>query len=397
MSSSPAELKTEWKSVNKTWGHPFHPMCSYMAMFPPGIPHYFIEKFTKRGDAVLDPFSGRGTTATQACADGRIGIGTDLNPLAYFLTIAKVDPPTLDETLKRIANLEAQQTAQNIENEPEKIQAIFHHQTLSQLVFLKQKLDKINRTDRFIIASILGIIHGKMKAKMTDSNYLSVDMPNTFSMSPNYIKKYIAEKNLPLLPIDVFEKLRWKVDRLFRDGAPQKKGFASLCDIRDLPEQNIPAIQKKTIKLVVSSPPYLKVIKYGLYNWIRLWFLDIPQETVDKTLDDAHKIKPYLDFMEMASRQVFDVLCNSGVCVWVIGDVQQNGKENIKLAELVWKRLEQTTDFRLIQILEDPIANHKKVTKIWGKSKRGQATKIDRLLVMSKWKKPKISVNSVAW
>ena len=44
------------------------------------------------GDTVLDPFSGRGTTPTQACVDGRIGLASELNPLAYMLSRAKVDP-----------------------------------------------------------------------------------------------------------------------------------------------------------------------------------------------------------------------------------------------------------------------------------------------------------------
>ncbi len=64
-------IQPEWKEVPKSWGHPFHPMCSYLAMFPPRIPHYFIERFTRPGDRVLDPFSGRGTTPTQACVEGR--------------------------------------------------------------------------------------------------------------------------------------------------------------------------------------------------------------------------------------------------------------------------------------------------------------------------------------
>ena len=45
-----------------------------------------------RGDVVLDPFSGRGTTPLQACAEGRIGVGNDLNPFAHLLTAAKVEP-----------------------------------------------------------------------------------------------------------------------------------------------------------------------------------------------------------------------------------------------------------------------------------------------------------------
>ena len=61
-----------------------------MAMFPPALPHYFIRKFTTPNDIILDPFSGRGTTALEAIAQGRIGIGNDLNDLAYVLTKGKL-------------------------------------------------------------------------------------------------------------------------------------------------------------------------------------------------------------------------------------------------------------------------------------------------------------------
>lgn len=61
-------IQPEWKGVSKTGGHPFHPMCSYLALFPPRIPHYFIQRFTRPGDPVLDPFSGRGTTVDRTLA-----------------------------------------------------------------------------------------------------------------------------------------------------------------------------------------------------------------------------------------------------------------------------------------------------------------------------------------
>ena len=49
-----------------------HQMTAYLAMFPPNLPHYFIKRFSKAGDLVFDPFSGRGTTAFEACRMGRI-------------------------------------------------------------------------------------------------------------------------------------------------------------------------------------------------------------------------------------------------------------------------------------------------------------------------------------
>ena len=57
------------------------------------------------GDVVLDPFSGRGTTPLQACAEGRIGVGNDLNPFAHLLTAAKVEPPTEAEVRTRLISL----------------------------------------------------------------------------------------------------------------------------------------------------------------------------------------------------------------------------------------------------------------------------------------------------
>jgi hypothetical protein len=73
---------------------------------PAGLPRYFIEQFSAPGDVVLDPFSGRGTTALEACLAGRVGLGVDLNPLAALLTDVKVAPPAYEQTILRLAELE---------------------------------------------------------------------------------------------------------------------------------------------------------------------------------------------------------------------------------------------------------------------------------------------------
>src|SRR5439155_1504898 len=41
----------------------------------------------------------------QACAEGRIGVGNDLNPFAHLLTAAKVEPASRAETSTRVAAL----------------------------------------------------------------------------------------------------------------------------------------------------------------------------------------------------------------------------------------------------------------------------------------------------
>lgn len=50
----------------------------HSAAFPPSLPEWFITLFTKKGDVVLDPFMGSGTTIFVANKLGRSSIGIDI-------------------------------------------------------------------------------------------------------------------------------------------------------------------------------------------------------------------------------------------------------------------------------------------------------------------------------
>ena len=204
-------------------------------------------------------------------------------------------------------------------------------------------------------------------------------MPNTFSMSPGYIRRFVREKHIRLLPLDVFTNARRRLQRLYRQGPPVMRGEAYQLDIRHLHTRLKPG----SVNLVVSSPPYLKVVKYGLYNWIRLWFLGIAAAEVDRTLDDGHALPAYLKFMQEALGQIETLLVPGGVCVLVIGDVAQRGAETLNLARAVWDHVAGNCALQLIDIVADPIPDNVKVTKIWNAT-RGRATGTDRILVLGK-------------
>ncbi|HWG46954.1 MAG TPA: DNA methyltransferase [Gemmataceae bacterium] len=75
---------------------PLHRFHSYCARFPSEIVETALEKYTKPGDSVFDPFCGSGTTLVACLAHRRKAIGTDIDILAGMLTELKSKPYTRD-------------------------------------------------------------------------------------------------------------------------------------------------------------------------------------------------------------------------------------------------------------------------------------------------------------
>lgn len=390
-------MKPIWKTNKKRWKNSLHNMCSYLAMFPPALPHYFIKQFTNPGDVVFDPFSGRGTTILEACLNDRIGIGSDLNPLAVVLTGAKTNVPSFSSIIERISKLEKQYKPVEVLDVPDDIKMLYDEKvTLPMLVYLKENLNVSNEIDRFIMATLMGIMHGKHR-KDGSSIYLSISMPNTFSMSPNYVKNYINNNNLIKLEQDVFDLLKNRVKNIYPFGSELRSGQVYLADALEICRDE-KIIKSESIDLIVTSPPYLKLIKYGKYNWIRLWLLGEKSENVDEQLkldkaykdsqeiklSDNLKLDEYLEFMRKLIVGWERILKKGSLAVVVIGDVDNYNGEYLNLAENVWEYVKEYTSLELVTIIKDDIEGNSKVTKIWGHDRKGDATKVDKILILSK-------------
>ena len=235
------------------------------------------------------------------------------------------------------------------ETVPLEVALAFHPRTLGQLLFVRTTLRLDDRTDRFLAAAITGILHGK------SASYLSELMPNTFSMAPRYVRDFARRTDFASPDRDVFDGLAKKLDRLYRAAPPSVEGVALLGDARDVAPRAHAALRERgrpdRARLVVTSPPYLRVVKYGYYNWLRTWFLGFDAHEIDATLDDAHHREPYLAFLRDVLAGMRPVLTDDAVVVLVIGDVETDRGRRIKggigLAERAWEQAAEPEGYRL--------------------------------------------------
>jgi site-specific DNA-methyltransferase (adenine-specific) len=110
----------------------------------------------------------------------------------------------------------------------------------------------------------------------------------------------------------------------------------------------------------------MEVMKYGKYNWIRLWLLGHEASEIDKQLVSTSSLQKYIDF-------------NGYMCL-VLGDVRR-GEHVLNLAPIVAEEVVKGTGLNVAAIVADEIPIRHKVSRIW-KDSRVRATKVDRILIL---------------
>jgi hypothetical protein len=260
-------------------------------MFPEAFAARWIERLTRPGQLVLDPFAGRGTAPFQALLQSRQAVGADVNPVAYVLTAAKLHPPAQGSLRSRLRDLRSRFRAADHGEEaralPPFFRRGFHHSTLRQVLFLRQELQwRTSRVDRFLAALCLGSLHGEMDKSRS---YFSNQMPRTISTKPHYSLAFWRQRRLWPQQRDAFAILLARVGFRYVTPPPPTTGHAWLSDARCL------ALEATEVRgradLVLTSPPYFDVTNFEEDQWLRLWFLGGPPKPTTGVVsgDDRHE------------------------------------------------------------------------------------------------------------
>ena len=379
--------ETPWSKLKQSWGHPWHRMCSYLGAYPAPLARSLICMLSDPRDIVFDPFSGRGTTLLEARLLDRRALASDLNPIAVALSRAKNASVSANDIHARLNDLrdgyDPAMYFAEASIQPDEIQLIYDIFTLAQLCYLRrQLLNSDSSEDQFLVGVVLGIMHGSER-RDGSSGYLSISMPNTFSMSPGYVRRFVEKNRLQRMPRRVFDLAAAKVERLFQEVEPTaESGVVATANVRSLTSCETLLPYQGKVDLIVTSPPYLDIVNYAKQNWIRNWFFDSHVEYGSvNDLDDNLLLRNWVSFAEESISQMRAMLRPGGVIAMVVGDVVRMGGA-ISLARELMQRLIHQGSFKYIGCLRDEIQNEMKTTRIW-KETKGRATNIDRIVVLS--------------
>ncbi|HEX8530729.1 MAG TPA: DNA methyltransferase, partial [Cytophagales bacterium] len=163
-------------------------ICPYYTMFPIDFPFKKLIR-AKKGEWVLDPFCGRGTTNYAARLSGLNSFGVDSNPVAVAIATSKLVNVNAFNITALAQNIISNSPEVNIP-EGEFWHLCYHENTLRKICKIRQYLLKNCATEEeFALRGVmLGILHGPINKNTT--SYLSNQMPRTFASKPTYSVKY---------------------------------------------------------------------------------------------------------------------------------------------------------------------------------------------------------------
>jgi len=257
-----------------------HGIHSYTAKLIPHIPHYFIEKYTKRGDVIFDHFCGSGTTLLEARLLGRNAIGIDINPLATLISEVKTTPLDTDEL-----NLAIRLVKEKVRNGYGRIIVKFPNinywfckKAQNELSKIKFNVENLNgrfneNINKFLLTCFSSIIRKSSyadprMAKTYKSKRVIEKIENGWTPTPIQYFEKVLDKNL--------ERIKSVSEHLNRNNNYVKVFQGDARETSSILNQN----RIKKVDFIITSPPYINAQDYFRSYKLELWWLGLatPEE-----------------------------------------------------------------------------------------------------------------------
>lgn len=279
------EITFDFKETDTSYlTHSIHP---YPAKFPPHLPKKLLDNFSVKGQTVLDPFCGSGTTLVEARLKGINSIGVDVNGLACLLSkvkstsISSEQAQVLEHFISMIEEVSFRWSLGNrfrVEKiDFEGLSHWFQTNVAEEITLLLSEIEKINdQVIRDFLRIALSSIIVRVSNQESDTRFAAIEKNITDGYTLNLFVNKTKEYLERLLE---FSKI---ADR-----------DSSVC-IYNSDSRNLNFIDDESIDIIITSPPYANTNDYYLYHKFRKRWLGIDVK--------------YAQYNEIGSRREFSSL-----------------------------------------------------------------------------------------
>lgn len=297
--------------------HTIHP---YPAKFPPSVPHQLLEKLSKPGYKVLDPFCGSGTTLVEGLNFGCDVIGNDINFIALLISKIKTrnycekDFDICDKKINELTNNYNDKIKILDKTDFKGIDHWFQKNVRYELDLIK---NIIKRTKSIKHKELLELIFSSIiidvSNQESDTRYAAINKNIEDGFTINlFIKKYESIKN-KLTEFNYNEDLSVKI---INEDA-----------------RKLNSIHDESIDIIITSPPYANTYDYYLYhkhrmNWLNFDFNISKNMEIGSRNEYSSKKKPIENWISDIKQFITTmkrVIKKDGYICIIIGDsvVQQ--------------------------------------------------------------------------
>lgn len=354
-----SEIKRKLNSINWNFDftidygenelHPFNcrKYYSYPATFIPEIPYALIEILSEKGDVVLDPFGGIGTTFIQALTLERAPYSFDINPVASVVckTLYMLFDPTIDkEQIKnQLLQLcegydEATDYTIVLSEQRKELSGWFEKNTFNEMAFLFRQYD--NLQDR-TVQDVLKLILSSILVTLSSQN-----------KGWAYIADNVKPKVDELRKKPVFEQYRISVKNLLNDviGHTGKLPntyedfYSTISHEPRIFEDSLvnTALNGESVNLVITSPPYPRMIDYVKsqrlsFNFFNESFRDYAAKEIGARYRRSRQdcLNSYEYDIKQINAKIFDLLKKDGYLCVVLPDYEVTDDRKTVIEEIV--------------------------------------------------------------
>lgn len=353
---------------------------SYRACFKPQLPAFFIKWLSGEGDTVYDPFGGRGTTAIEAALLKRRVISNDANPLSRILTEPRLHIPAMDEIARRLEEIETGgDECADID-----LSMFYHPKTEAEIVSLRDYLadrrldgteDAVDRWIRMVATNRLtGHSRGFFSVYTLPPNQaVSQESQRKINEKRTQAPEYRNTKEL------ILKKSRSLVRNLTPEqiDALNAAGRTALFlhgDARSTRE-----IRAGSVRVTVTSPPFLNIVQYSKDNWLRCWFNALDTERIAGEITMARTVEAWSAVMSDVFRELYRITTGGGYVAFEVGEVDRG---RVCLDEHVIP-LGLGAGFECPGVLAN-VQEFTKTSNIWGVNNNNAGTNTNRIVLFRK-------------